>query len=575
MHVDNLPPELLAKPRKPWLTWIMGVLLLFGVAYWFWGPSTVFKARSYISRHYAEKAEKEMALKDWTNAYITLSLAASWRTDHPLVLRLTVDFLNAVGADTESVLTAYGKLITAGVATDDDILKMGNIYVQQLDIVSSLALLEKLSPEKRGKRQALELLANIQRVQGQTKLAEQTLRQALSMDKDEPMCQLRLAMLDLQAGGFAEIKERAQEVIWTLSTRKDRAGMIAIETLCSSKELTSAQAETLLARLEEHPDKSPAIRYNALSAILKTQPQKRAEILNREANPETHRTESELATLMQWLLREHEPQRVVSLKQGNLFTKSAVLIQPYLQALADLQRWNELNETLARPAGLSISSASAALWRARAARHLDAANLRAKQQLDIVYEATGHGREGATAMAAATLAEDIGLWDVALLFYEGLAKNQPQSRLQMIEKVQEMAIRDRDTSATLNAARRLLEIRPNNRQYADRAIYLQLLSGDEVELAAEKVVHADSATANRLEDHFVRALAAYRLGDLTSLRLHLDKVSDISALTQGQRAVHAGLLSISGRVGPAYQIAEQIPSILLLREELRFLKRAL
>lgn len=178
-------------------------------------------------------------------------------------------------------------------------------------------------------------------------------------------------------------------------------------------------------------------------------------------------------------------------------------------------------------------------------------------------------------MAAATLAEDIGLWDVALLFYEGLAKNQPQSRLQMIEKVQEMAIRDRDTSATLNAARRLLEIRPNNRQYADRAIYLQLLSGDEVELAAEKVVHADSATANRLEDHFVRALAAYRLGDLTSLRLHLDKVSDISALTQGQRAVHAGLLSISGRVGPAYQIAEQIPSILLLREELRFLKRAL
>jgi hypothetical protein len=104
---------------------------------------------------------------------------------------------------------------------------------------------------------------------------------------------------------------------------------------------------------------------------------------------------------------------------------------------------------------------------------------------------------------------------------------------------------------------------------------LRLLSGDEVELAAETVARSDSATANRLEDHFVRALAAYRLGDLTNLRIHLDKIKDISALTQGQRAVHAGLLSISGRVGPAYQIAEQIPSILLLREELHFLKRAL
>ena len=575
MHVDNLPPELLAKPQKPWLTWILGILLLFGVAYWFWGPSTIFKARSYISRHYAEKAKQEMDLKDWTSAYTNLSLASNWRTDHPLVLRLTVDFLSTVGADTETLLTAYNKLITAGCATDDDILKMGNIYVQQLDIISSFALLEKLSPEKRGKRQALELLANIQRVQGQTQQAERTLRQALSMDKDDSMCQLRLAMLDMQSGGFTEIKERAEEVIWKLSEKKDRAGMVAIETLCSSNQLTSTEADTLLARLEAHPDKSPSIRYNVLSAILKTQPKKREEILNREATPEPNRTENELVTLMQWLLREHEPQRVVSLKQGNLFTKSAVLIQPYLQALADLQRWNELDETLARPAGLSISSASAALWRARAARYLDAANLRTKQQLNIVYEATGHGREGTTAMAAATLAEEIGLWDVALLFYEGLAKNQPQSRLQMIEKVQEMAIRDRDTNATLNAARRLHEIRPNNRQYADRTLYLRLLSGDDVELAAATLARSDSATANRLEDHFVRALAAYRLGDLTNLRIHLDKVNDISALPQGQRAVHAGLLSISGRVGPAYQIAEQIPSILLLREELHFLKRAL
>ena len=575
MNVDHLPPELLAKPRKPWLTWIMGILLLFGVAYWLWGPSTVFKVRSYIARHYAEKAQKEMKLKEWASAYSTLSLAATWRTDHPLVLRLTADLLSAAGADSESVLMAYRRLITSGLATEDDILKTGNIYVQQLDVVSSLDLLQKLSPETRGKRQALELLANIQRIQGQTQLAERTLRQALSMDKDDSMCQLRLAMLDLQAGGFAEIKERALEVIWKLSAGKDRAGMVAIETL-SSNELTSRETDTLFARLEEHPDKSPAIRYSVLSAILKTQPERREEILNREAAPAANRTEAELLTLMQWLLREHEPQRVVSLQKGNVFTKSAVLIQPYLQALADLQRWNELDETLARPAGLSISSASAALWRARAARHLqDTANLRAKQHLDIVYEATGHGREGATAMAAATLAEELGLWEVALLFYEGLAKHQPQSRLKMIEKVQEMAVRDRDTNATLSAASRLLEIRPDNRQYADRALYLHLLSGDEVELAIEKTAHTDSTMATRLEDHFIRALAAYRLGDLTQLRVHLDNVKDVSALTQGQRAVHAGLLSISGRVGPAYQIAEQIPSILLLREELHFLKRAL
>ncbi len=575
MNVDNLPPELLAKPRKPWLTWILGVLLLFGIAYWTWGPRTVFKARSYIARYYAEKVQKEMQLKEWATAYATLHVAASWRSDHPLVLRLTADLMSAAGADTESMIIAYRRLISAGLATDDDLLKLGNLYVQQLDIVNSQALLEKLSTQARDKRQALELLANIQRIQGEPQLAERTLRQALSMDKNDTMCQLRLAILDLQSGGFAEIKERAQEVIWKLSTGKDRAGIVAIEALCNSNKLTIKQAETLFTRLEEHPDKSPSIRYHVLSAILKTQTQRREEILDRESNPATSRTETELLTLMQWLLREHEPQRVVSLQRGNLFTKSAALIQPYLQALADLQRWNELEETLAHPAGLSISPASAALWRARTAGRLDAANIRAKQHLEIVYEASGHGRDGATAMAAASLAEELGLWDVALLFYEGLAKNQPQSRLQMIEKVQDVAIRDRDTNATLSAASRLLEIRPHNRQYADRALYLHLLSGNEVELAIEKLTHSQRSPDTRLEDHFIRALAAYRIGDLNGLRAHLDKIKDVSSLSPGQRAVHAGLLSISGHVGPAYQIAEQIPTILLLREELHFLKRAL
>lgn len=574
MNVDNLPPELLAKPRKPWLSWIMGFLLLLGTAYWLWGPSSIQKGRSYIARHYAEKAKQQMDLKDWASAYESISVAISWRKDHPYVLRITADLLSASGSDPESILTILQKLLTLGVATEEDILKMGNIYVQKLDVVSSLALLEKINPAAREKRPALELLANIQRIQGQTQLAERTLRHALTLDKDDPMCQLRLAMLD-QFAGFAEIRDNAKKIMWKISRGRDRAAMIAIETLCSQIELTGNEADILLTSLEQHPDKTPAIRFNALSAILKTQPQKRKEILEREVNQGKDYREIEMLTLMQWLLREHEPQRLLSLQDGDLFKKSAALIQPYLQALADLQRWNELDKTLSRPAGLSISAASASLWRARAARHLDRETIRARQHLETVYEATGHGRDGATAIEAAALCEEIGLWDIALLFYEGLAKHQPQSRLQMIEKVQEMAMRDRDTDATLSAAERLLEIRPENRQYADHALYMHLISGDKVELALEKMAHTDKTVTARLEDHFVRALAAYRLGDLTSLRRHLDDINDVSSLSPGQRAVHAGLLSISGRVGPAYQIAEQIPSILLLKEEMHFLKRAL
>jgi hypothetical protein len=70
-------------------------------------------------------------------------------------------------------------------------------------------------------------------------------------------------------------------------------------------------------------------------------------------------------------------------------------------------------------------------------------------------------------------------------------------------------------------------------------------------------------------------LAAYRFGDLADLRIHLIGIRDSYMLTPGQRAVHAGLLSVSGQVGSAFQIAEQIPTVLLLKEEIGFLHRAL
>ena len=65
MSLENLPPELLAKPSKPWLTRILGALLLVGLLSWWQGPGVMHKLKSYAARHYAEAASEAIQAKEW------------------------------------------------------------------------------------------------------------------------------------------------------------------------------------------------------------------------------------------------------------------------------------------------------------------------------------------------------------------------------------------------------------------------------------------------------------------------------------------------------------------------------
>jgi tetratricopeptide (TPR) repeat protein len=249
------------------------------------------------------------------------------------------------------------------------------------------------------------------------------------------------------------------------------------------------------------------------------------------------------------------------------------LIPHYLQALADLGRWEEIERILSRPAGMPVSAAFAALWRARAAKNTDPEQLNTRQHLNVVYEACGHGRDGSTAKLAADIAEEAGLYDLAAKFYQGLSEYQPKAKISMLEKVYEMATRSRDTDEVIHVAKQLLALRPQNPQYIERLQYLQLVSGEDMEIQAAHILSFMSSKSR--QDQLHRALAAYRLGDLKLMKEHLHDLADVSDFTPGQKAVHAGLLSISGQVGRAFQIAENISTLLLLKEELRFLERAL
>lgn len=574
MSSDNLPEELLARHRKPWITWILGFLLVFGATAWVIGPRVVSKTYTLIARYYADQAVLHVQAKKWIEANDALSLAQQWKPDDPQVIRVLADFLVAGNADPALTLHTLRQLEWMGLVNEEDYLRMGQIYVQLGEVTNAKKTLAKLSGATQKKRPALEVHANIQRLEGKIKEAEQTLRYALSLDQNDPMCRLRLALLDQQAG-FIEMRKNSRDTLWQLTHGKDRAALQAIDYLSKDSQLTKAEVETLLEVSRNHPEKTQELHFNVLSAFLRVSPQTRDAVFAGEIDRHQNLGSENLAPLLYWLLKENQPQMVLAMKTGDFYTKSEILIEPYLQALGALNRWEEVDKLLAKPAGMPISSSFIALWRARATQHTDRDNLRTRQHLNIVYESSGHGRDGPMAAAAVAIAEEAGLYDLAAKFYEGLALYQPKSKVPMMEKVLEMAMRARDGNQVLEVCKRLLEVSPGNQQFADRLLYMHLVSGSELELNVIKLKPVNKGVPQRTEDLFLHALAAYRLGDLDSLRLYLDQIPQVESLSAGQRAVHAGLLSISGKVGEAFQMAERIPSLLLLKEEKRFLDRAL
>jgi len=157
-----------------------------------------------------------------------------------------------------------------------------------------------------------------------------------------------------------------------------------------------------------------------------------------------------------------------------------------------------------------------------------------------------------------------------------------ENAIGLLQKALECALSAKDSALMLEVSRKLHELRPASSAYADRLAYLRLILGEEIETVdlsrlkeSNDMQAMFTVTLERVPPSLLRALAAYRMGDRAGIQQHLAGLGDTSALPPGQRAVVAGLLSLSGMADRAYQIAEKIQAVVLLDEERAFLQKAL
>ena len=538
------------------------------------GGDLLQSAKNVYARSLARRCEPLIEAQSWEAAAQMLSTAFQWAPREPEVLRAMAKFYRLTNSDPVSQSQFLRQLIDAGLAAPEDVVHYGSALLSSGDLEGARKSLALLPPAKRDGKDGLELLARILAEEGKTEEGAAMMRRALQADPDDRMSRLRLAVLDTELP-FEESRRGAQEVIWSLAKGKDDVALRAIVVLAASKDLTTEQAKDLLALVKDHPEAKDSHRFAVLSAHLRLFPADRETILRTEMDRSEGKGVEDIADLLRWLSGEGQHQRILALVPKTMASRAQGVFPIYAEALKAESRWAELRDLIQSPNPPPISQSAAYVLLAECNAKLDRTLLQTRQNLVNALRNLEGSRDTQMMGRAARVAEANGMWDLAVQGYEMVAARDTQVKIQAMEKVLEIQTLQRDAGAMLVTAKKILQRRPTVAVLRDRADYLALLIGAEVEASAMRLLQTPPGAASDPSDRYpsplLRALAAYRLGDLPRANTEIGALQRPDKLLPGPRAVAAGLLHLSGARDTAFRLAESTDRRLLLDPELKFL----
>ncbi len=579
-----MPPEPTPAPAVPtpiprpgrgprWTGLILLLLLLIGVI-GIGGRPAFVALRTQYGLYRARASLNYLDEKQWPLAIRALADAKRYGRNHPEILRITLTFITRTDHDPHAIIFTVGQLAEIGQANVADFLLLGQSHLALSQVTEARAVFASLSPADQDSKQGLELMAQIYRNEGAPKEAEDALRRAMAKAPHDPESRLRIALLD-HGNAFPEIQARARRTLWELALTNGRTSLIAIRFLAQDSQLTAPEAEQLLQLINAHPEGQLKDRLDVLSGLIQLIPQRRESIFDAEiAKLDSQRNIDDLLQVLGWLAKGKQYTRIVKLVPLKQALQSPQIF-PYLaQALGEENRWADLRRLLLSGERLPVSKARTQVWLAEAATHLDKQNLtEPRRLLEEAVQASQQADDGVTLAAAALVAERTGHYDLASRCFQHLSVINPRFEVEMLDKVYEMAQRQRNTPVMLQTIQQLHDKRPTHGIFRDRLRYLKLLTGVELEqvdriLTESPPESAVEGRAARVPFSFLRALSAWRFKDIGRLKAELDPLSySPDQLSPGQRAVLASMLQRIGKDNAAFRLAETIPTTILLEEE--------
>ncbi|MDB6039477.1 MAG: hypothetical protein JWM99_3318 [Verrucomicrobiales bacterium] len=356
-------------------------------------------------------------------------------------------------------------------------------------------------------------------------------------------------------------EKEAKGLLWKSLRDGGKDVPAAIQLLATAPDLSAPELRELINALEKIPA-NDATRLLKIDLETRLLPEAKDQLISR-AVAEAKSSPEKLLNVCRWLSQKREFGTVEKILPLNKALESKDLFTVYVDALAALGRWNDL-ENVFNQKSLPLEPVLAELYRARIDGELKK-DARSKLHWEQALSLAGQNPDALANIGG--YAERIGAWNQATKAYEALVKDPAQTRA-AYQGLVRIAEKTGDTAQLRNLMKSLLVLYPKDPAPQNDLAYLNLLLKSDIETArrtAENLVREHPQT---LAYRTTLALALLRNNKAAEAKKTYEGVSfNWSEALPGWQAVYTSVLGASGDAEQARKLARSIDRSRLKPEE--------
>jgi hypothetical protein len=458
------------------------------------------------------------------------------RLDHPEAVDLWEQVVKLPQC-TEQDRQAYAELL----------VKLGRLNDAQKVIGGLL----KSAPDAK----TLDLASSYEEKAGNRSKAVEFARLAVKHAPDDAPSSFQLAGL-LALSRNADERAEARKILWELAEKEGPYKQAAVEALARAPELTHDERARVLQALENLGSKSVTDGLLAADLRIRLHPEDAEHVYEQVVDRWRNGKTEELVQVARWLNANQKPERVFNLFTIDQALSDNTLLLCWLDALAGLQRWNSIDDVLARPE-ITLDPSVVESFRARTAQERNAL-LNAEVHWNHALSLAGN--DPFKLRFIANFAEQSHANDAALKAYQQLARFPEEARLAYggVERVSQRA---GDAPAGRFAAEKIARFAPDDPNAVDQLAYMNLLLSQDVEKNLGTAKELAKKYPERLSFRVTAALGYLRIHDPGSAlaQFKAPVPIDWKRTQPAWRAVYAAVLLANDRMDEARDIVETIP----------------
>jgi len=615
--LDLTPPEVRqARRRRRLLLLALPVVAALGIAIYFAALPTSAAIKAWQSRRLAHQAFELIERKQWNEAgakardayLVCWTEPETWRAiarlhsrtgqsatalewwkkvdgEHRLTIEDRRDFAKAALAAGELATAATqidALLAQRGGTAPIDILYAGQLAVRRKDPVLTVDYAQRVMADNRAKPyeifSAAILVLSVTTPDSPPHVSAWKQIEDLAHDRTNAASLDALTFLATQQS-LAPPRESGGDISFSLDSKvaavqqslgpspsSGDASSLGLGSSTTTLQPTAAMGLLEIAdALEKHPDARPYHRLLALQLRVQHDPALTEQYVADAVERFGKGDDETLAVLATWLNSLGRARKTLELLPLDRAVQRQDLYLQHINALAALERWDEVNDVLASER-FPLDPVFQHMYSANARTHLGEATA-AKNEWQRAVEAAGNSSD--KLLALASYAEQNHANDVADTAYVEAIKAAPKNRAAYEARLH-LAEASGHTSEAQTLAAEIVKLWPNDAAARNQDAYLRLLLGasDGAAEAAER--EAQVLVAQEPWNWSARAtlgLARLRLGKKEDALAVFRHMRATGSEPPGALAVRAAILAVTGHEEGARGDARNLGGEHLLPEE--------